>query len=121
MVNTAFYISATPDVFDSEKGLTEYEALAERVMLPGGRTANPIASVIDLSVWPLSRQDLHEMALKIAMLHGVAKGVKTDNGALAALGPILDEHLHRNPDLTARTWVRVIIDELDARLGTSRT
>jgi hypothetical protein len=121
MVNTAFYVSATPDVFDSEKGLTEYEALAERVILSGGRTANPIASVIDLSIWPLSRDDLLEMALKIAALHGIAKGVKTDAKVLAAVGPMLDEQLDRNPDLTARTWVRIIIDELDARLGTLRT
>jgi hypothetical protein len=121
MVNTAFYVSATPDVFDSERGLTEYEALAERVILPGGRTANPIASVIDLSIWPLSRDDLLEMALKIAALHGIAKGIKTDAKVLAAVGPMLDEQLDRNPDLTARTWVRIIIDELDARLGTLRT
>jgi hypothetical protein len=121
MVNTAFYVSATPDVFDSERGLTEYEALAERVILPGGRTANPIAPVIDLSVWRLSREDFHEMALKIAALHGVAKGVKTGAKVLAGLGPILDGQLDRNPDLTARTWVRIIIDELDARLGTLRT
>ena len=38
MTNTAFYVAATRDVFDSDKGMTEYEALAERVLLPGNRT-----------------------------------------------------------------------------------
>jgi hypothetical protein len=121
MMNTAFYISATPDVFDSERGLAEYEALAERVMLPGGRVANPAAPVIDLSAWPLSRAELHEMAGRIAALHGVAKGLDTDAGALGALDQMLDEQLHRNPDLTARTWVRTIIDEIDARFESTRT
>jgi hypothetical protein len=116
MVNTAFYVSATPDVFDSERGLTEYEALAERVMLPEGRVGNPAASVIDLSAWPLSREDLEEMSRKIASLHGVAKGVETRADVLSGLDPLLDQQLHRNPDLTARTWVRIIIDELDSTL-----
>jgi hypothetical protein len=61
------------------------------------------------------------MARRIAMLHGIAKGAGTDVTAFDDLDGMLDKQLQRNPDLTARTWVRTIIDELDARFAAPRS
>ncbi|ACG75147.1 hypothetical protein AnaeK_3940 [Anaeromyxobacter sp. K] len=113
MVRTAFYISATPDVFDSEKGISEYEALAERVILAGGSTANPAGAVIDLASWPLTESDFAEMAVRIAGLHALAKNRELYPGAEKRLKELLGKTLKKNPDLTARSWVKTVIKELD--------
>jgi hypothetical protein len=113
MVRTAFYISATPDVFDSEKGISEYEALAERVMLSGGSNTNPAGAVIDLASWPLTEDDLAEMAGRIATLHAVAKNRGEYPAIKKHLDAVLAKMIKRNPDLTVRTWVKTVIKELD--------
>jgi len=112
MANTAVYISATPDVFDSSRGLVEYEALAERVILPSGRIANPAGAVIDLAAWPFSRADYEHIAERIARVYGVAKACATDATELRT--SVLDGQLKKNPELSVRSWVRTVIDELDS-------
>jgi hypothetical protein len=114
MVRTAFYVSATPDVLDSAKGISEYEALAERVLLPGGQSSNPAGAVLDLAMWPLERADFREMTEKIVALYGLAKGEAPEANVLEELRKKLEETLTRNKDMTARTWVRTVIDSLDS-------
>src|SRR5207302_1877287 len=74
MMSAAFFVSGTPDVFDSEKGITEYEALAGRVLLPPTSAwPNPAGSVLDLASMPLSHDELISLPMSIASLHAVAK------------------------------------------------
>jgi hypothetical protein len=113
MTRTAFYISGTPDLFDGERGITENEALATRVLLRGDDGANPVAPVIDLTAFPLSHEDLHEMACRIATLHTIA-GAWTPAASLElSMRAALVEEVERNPDLTPRMWVRIVVERLD--------
>jgi hypothetical protein len=115
MKRTAFYVSATPDVFDSSQGITEYEALAERVLLPGAVSRrNPLANIIDLAAWPLTRDEFIELTRKLAEVHGVALQWNVTASSLTPLLQMLEEQMARNPDMTARTWTRTVVDELDA-------
>jgi len=114
MTHAAFYIAATPDVFEAEKGITEYEALAERVLLPGhhgGR--NPAASLIDLAAWPLMREDLLLVGERITALHMVAKNWQAGAEVAQNLAELLDECLRRDRSLTARSWVKEAVNRLD--------
>jgi hypothetical protein len=114
MTRTAFYISGTPDLFDSEKGVTEYEALAARILLPSDTSRpNPAASIIDLSLYPLPFEAMHEIGEKITMLHGVAKGWSPDTSVREMLDSCLAKLLTRNPDLDPRIWVRSAVEFLD--------
>jgi hypothetical protein len=118
MTHAAFYISATPDVFDSAKGMVEYEALAERVLLSGARNpANPAAAVIDLAAWPLRPDEMLEMSERIAGLYGVAKNWKPDDTVTEHFSQLLKQNLSRQPTLTARDWVKAVVDELDVLAG----
>ena len=87
MTYTAMYISATPDVFDSERGLTEHEPLAGRVLASTARAdkpANPVGAVIDLATWPLTKADLIHAARQAGEhhhqppTHGAASGDRRD-------------------------------------------
>jgi hypothetical protein len=113
MVKTAFYASATPDVFDSSKGIIEYEALAERVLLPGGTGSSPAGAVVDLAVWPLTEADFLEMTGKIATIYGVAKDRPVNDSVVQQLRSSLHSTIKKNPDLTARSWVKTVIQQLD--------
>ncbi len=114
MTHTAFYVAATPDVFDSPKGMSEYAALAERVLLPGsGGTANPAAAVIDLAAWPLKREDFARIGNRISNLHGIARVWTPGTDATAELDDLLDATLVRDRDLTARSWVKEAVNRLD--------
>lgn len=114
MTKTAFYISGTPDLFDSEKGVTEYEALAARILLPSDTLLpNPAASVLDLSLYPLTPEAMHEIGDKIALVHGVAKGWSPDGSVHELLGRCLVKLLSRDPDLNPRIWVRNAVEVLD--------
>ena len=94
--------------------MTEYEALAERVLLPGNRAAaNPAASVIDLAAWPLKREDFALVGQRIAILHGTARGWKPGPDVARDLQELLDTTMRRDPDLTARFWVKEVVDRLD--------
>jgi hypothetical protein len=114
MTRTAFYISGTPDLFEGEKGVTEYEALAARILLPSDLSrANPAASVLDLSLYPLDREALKKIAEKISDLHAIAKKWSPDGGVKTKLHDRLESLLKRNPDLNPRTWVRSAVEVLD--------
>jgi hypothetical protein len=115
MTRVAFYVSGTPDLFQSARGFAEYEALAERVLLPAASTANPAASVIDLSAFPLTRDDYLAMAAHMVGLHGIARNWRPGQAEVAGLRALLDETTRRNLDLNPRAWVRTVIDSLDRR------
>jgi hypothetical protein len=120
MTRTIFYVSATPDLFDGEKGITENEALATRVLLRGGDGANPVAPVIDLTAFPLSKDDLLQLAERIASLHAIAGSWRPPLDIGRSLGALLSGELARNPDLTPRMWVRIVVESLDRmRAGSS--
>lgn len=114
MIRTVFYLSGTPDLFDSEKGITEYEALATRLLPPpSAYKDNPAASVIDLSAFPLSQTEMMEIAGNINLLHAAAKRRQTSPDMTDQLSILLKREQDRNPDLSARGWVRAVIDWLD--------
>jgi len=115
MTRTAFYVSGTPDLFDGEKGLTEYEALAARVLLPANSEyANPAAAVVDLSSYPLTHDALEQIGHKIMQLHAVARGWRPSGQVPITLDQRLTALLERNPDLNPRTWVRSAVEVLDS-------
>jgi hypothetical protein len=120
MTRTIFYVSATPDLFESEKGITENEALATRVLLRGGDGSNPVAPVIDLAAFPLSKNDLLQLGQRITSLHAIAGSWTPPADIGRSLGPMLSEELARNPDLTPRMWVRIVVENLD-RLRAARS
>ena len=114
MTATCFYAAGTPDLFEGEKGFTEYEALAERVLLPGGTGArNPRASLVDLSEFPLDRADFEAMGRRIVEVYARAKNREMAPDTNDAIPSLLDGLLDRNPDASARVWVRSVVDALD--------
>jgi hypothetical protein len=118
MTRTAFYISGTPDLFDGEKGVTEYEALAARILLPSELSRpNPAASVLDLSLYPLDSEVLNRIGEKITSLHAIAKQWSPDGEVKSKLHDRLSTLLKRNPDLNPRTWVRSAVEVLDECFG----
>ncbi len=118
MTRTAFYISGTPDLFDGEKGVTEYEALAARILLPSDLSRpNPAAPVLDLSLYPLGGDALRTIGEKIARLHGIAKKWSPDGEVKKKLEDRLVNLVKRNPDLNPRTWVRSAVEVLDESVG----
>jgi hypothetical protein len=120
MSRTAFYISGTPDVFEGERGISENEALATRVLLRGGDGTNPVAPVIDLTAFPLTHDDLAEIGRRIAHLHAQTGPWKLPPDLERTLRTLLQQTASRNPDLTVRVWVRTVVDHLDrARAGAS--
>jgi hypothetical protein len=120
MTHTALYISATPDVFDSERGLTEHEALASRVLLPAGQALNPVGAVVDLGIWPLGRTELTQIAQGIAHLHSTAKVWQIPPAVVVGFAGLLDSLLAGNPDLSTRDWVKSVVWYLDSEHGKSR-
>jgi len=122
MVRTAFYIAATPDVFDnSEKGILEHEALATRVLGITDHGDNPVAPLIDLASWPLTRDDLIKIGLKVLRIHGVARNWNPGDGDDQRISALLHELLRKNPDLTVRAWVKNVVADLDRRSAQPRT
>jgi hypothetical protein len=121
MTKTAFYISGTPDLFDGEKGVTEYEALAARILLPSDLSRpNPAASVIDFSLYPLDPSALAAIGEKISQLHAIAKKWSPDDVVKDKLDERLASLLKRNPDLNPRTWVRSAVEVLDECAGSKQ-
>lgn len=122
MVRTAFYIAATPDVFDnSEKGILEHEALATRVLGIADHGDNPVASLIDLASWPLTHDDLTKIGLKVMKIHGVARNWSPGDREAQRISELLHELLRKNPDLTVRAWVKNVVAYLDTRSAQPRT
>jgi len=114
MTTTCFYAAGTPDLFESDKGFTEYEALAERVLLPSGAGHNnPRAALVDLSGYPLGRDDLVKVAQRIVHVYEIAKACPVPEELKAGLLGQLDISLKKNPDLNVRAWVRSVVDMLD--------
>ena len=112
MAQTLVYLSGTPDLFEGEKGITEHEALASRVILTLSDPApNPAAAVVDLGTFPISRADLIEIAQHIGMLYRTATPSANLDGALDGdrLGALLPTGQFPSP----RIWVRQIVDLLD--------
>jgi len=114
MTRAAFYVAGTPDLFDGEKGVTEYEALAARILLPSDLSQpNPAAAVLDLSLYPLGTDSLRAIGEKIAKLHAMGKNWSPNGNVTRKLNERLANLLKRNPDLNPRTWVRSAVEVLD--------
>lgn len=115
MMCAAFYISGTPDLFESEKGIAEYEALASRVLMPAGDApeSNPAGSILDLASMPLSRTELLDIATGVTSLHAAAKNWEPGAEIRTRFEDLLAATSRHNPDFTIRTWVRSVVDLLD--------
>lgn len=116
MTRTLLYFSGTPDLFDSEKGIAEYEALASRVILaPSAATANPAAMVVDLEAFPITAGDLMNAAGRIAEIYHAAYPDRLSDPS----GALVDcENTLRHGLLPSfRIWVRTVVDHLDRRSG----
>lgn len=114
MIRGAFYISGTPDLFESEKGITEYEALAARLLLPGGaQHHNPAAPVIDLTVFPLTSNEMVGVATHITSIYSVAKQWDPPPDTESEIVQLLHDLRKKIPDLSMRIWVRAVVEWLD--------
>lgn len=111
MAQTLVYLSATPDLFEGQKGIAEYEALASRVILPSSLTPNPGAAVVDLAAFPVTREDLLTIGGRIATLYRAARpgGSITTTASEADFASILPTGALPSP----RLWVRMVVDLLD--------
>lgn len=123
MMCTAFYVSGTPDLFESEKGIAEYEALASRVLMPAGQSpespeSNPAGTVLDLASMPLSRPELLDIAVRVSSLHATARSWEPGAEIRTRFKDLLAETSRHNPDFTIRAWVRSVVNLLD-RLSSS--
>jgi hypothetical protein len=113
VTTTCFIAAGTPDLFEGGKGFSEYEALATRVLLPSTvGPPNPRSSVVDLSRFPLTRDDFQEMSEKILAIFEIAKNIVVPTSTGDRLEDLLDAELKRNPDTTARSWVRTVVEFL---------
>jgi hypothetical protein len=121
MTRAAFYVAGTPDLFESATGLTEYEALAERVLLETpGALRSPVSTVLDLAGWPLTRDDFGAMARSVLVLHAIAKSWEPSSNCVDEIDALLAQTLERNPDLSPRLWMRTVVAELDRRAAEAR-
>lgn len=110
---TCLYATGTPDLFEGAKGFSEYEALATRVLIPPGEgLPNPRATVLDLSRFPLTRSDFLKTACRISDIFCVAKGRAPVRASGVTFDEMLDAELRRNRDMTARHWVRLVVNSL---------
>lgn len=112
MARTLVYLSGTPDLFEGEKGIVEYEALASRVLLPSGKNApNPAASVVDLEAFPITRDNLLSIGAKIVLLYSVAAQSRRKQELLRHLdvSTLMSSGALPSP----RLWVRRVVDFLD--------
>jgi adenosylhomocysteinase len=116
MTRTLLYFSGTPDLFDREKGVADYEALASRVMLAASTgTPNPAAMVVDLEAFPITARALMSVAGRIADIYKVAYPAK-----IADTNSVLEEckaTLNRGVLPSFRLWVRTVVDHLDRNSG----
>jgi len=114
MTCACFYISGTPDVFESKDGLISYEALASRVLLKAELTQlNPKAAVINLGQLGLNSQEMIQIAERIMDVHAAAQAWVPPANLHEKLETTLNELVQRNPDLTPRDWVKIVVDLLD--------
>ena len=67
---------------------------------------------MDLSRFPLKRKDFLEMADRIIDLYSRARAERPQSDATDRLAEMLDEELERNPNMTARAWVRLVVGHL---------
>ncbi len=110
MTRSLIYLSGTPDLFEGEKGITEYEALASRVILPTvGTTPNPAGAVVDLAAFPITSADLRAIANRIVELH-----LRTSaTGASHLSVDQYESFLRSAHSPSPRLFVRGLVDLLD--------
>ena len=114
MTTTCFFAAGTPDLFEGQSGFAEYEALAERVLLPQSSTGrNPRAALVDLSDFPLTPDDLVQVVKRIIGVFEIAFDEKMPERTVTEVLEKLREALEMNPDLNVRSCVRLAVDHLD--------
>jgi hypothetical protein len=110
MTQTLLYFSGTPDLFDSAKGIGEYEALASRVLLPRrDMLPNPSASVVDLADFPITPENMRQMAERIGHVYEIAYSGVDSREISTDVSGLLDRHQLQSP----RLWVRSVVEHLD--------
>lgn len=115
MTRTAFYVSGTPDLFTGEKGITEYDALAQRVLLVGrARRPNPNGVVVELAQFPLHTYDFIAMAERITAAYVIATAWRPAEDVSEKFEEALNELTQDGTMPTARRWVRRVVEELDS-------
>ncbi len=78
MHSSIMYIAATPEVFSSEKGFAEYDALRSRLVgvgqlqIPGLIDWRSV--IVDLTRTPLPHDALTQLAAKVRQVHSIARG-----------------------------------------------
>lgn len=114
MTTTCFLAAGTPDLFEGPAGFAEYEALAQRVLLPPGTTGrNPRASLVDLSDYPLTSDDLVKIVRRIIAVFQIAFEEPLPQSAVSGVLDALHGALLANPDLNVRGCVRLAVNHLD--------
>ena len=114
MRSTMFYASGTPDLFDAQTGMLEYEALAARVLPPSpNATPNPAAVVLDLARYPIKRNDLLIVGNHIARVYELARNLKLPCDVGARIESLADRLSSDADQVSPRLWVRSVVDELD--------
>lgn len=106
-------MAGTPDLFDSEKGILEYEALAARALPPSGNVPNPAALVVDLAQYPIGRDALLDIGRRIATIYSLARGNQDALVNDRALAELFDRMSHSNQVASVRLWVRSVVEALD--------
>jgi hypothetical protein len=109
MAQSLIYLSGTPDLFEGDKGITEYEALASRVILPAAGTfPNPAGAVVDLAAFPITPADLRAIASRIVELHARAGVTGTAELSRAQFDDFLRTTTAPSPRLFVRSWVDLL-------------
>ena len=97
MRSCIIYLAATPDMFTSEKGLSEYEALRSRLhsaeILPSSGYIDWRGVIVDLTKTPLPYNVLVQLAQRIRSIHAIAQNwnpeaVLTDQSVQDIVGTI---------------------------------
>lgn len=102
------YLAATPEMFESQEYFPRYDALATRIQ-PVGKEINWRGPVIDLDRTPLSKTEMHRMALQIWRVHQAAYGPK-------ATGAMNESSITSFVDAVLASRVRIAKPRLLARL-----
>jgi len=79
MQGTLFYCAAPPEMFTSDRGFNEYDALRTRMKTAAGGGSDQSGvdyrgTIIDLERTPLTTEDYYEMARQVRDIHALALG-----------------------------------------------
>ncbi|MCK1580691.1 DUF2791 family P-loop domain-containing protein [Bradyrhizobium sp. 168] len=108
------YLAATPEMFEGENYFPRYDALATRIQAVGPEI-NWRAPIIDLDRTPLNSSQLHQMALRIISIHGIAYGPTGKGDLPAEIAQQISNKVNETKFRIAkpRLLARVVVDFLE--------